>query len=164
VGVCVTLAQIDGASKVGLSCPSIDDTSDENNQENQDKESDASIEAPSLQDGLPDINCFRAAWIADNAEDACNTSNANDGSKCVWCQTKGDTMGACVSGSEATIANGQFGLTCPSEIDVEEDEIDVEEDEIDVEDEEELEDGEVDSVDEEFEEELDEEEDLLDAV
>lgn len=78
MGVCVTLAQIDGASKVGLSCPSIDDTSDENNQENQDKESDASIEAPSLQDGLPDINCFRAAWIADNAEDACNTSNAND--------------------------------------------------------------------------------------
>lgn len=59
-------------------------------------------------------------------------------------------MGACVSGSEATIANGQFGLTCPSEIDVEDDE--------------ELEDGEVDSADKEFEEELNEEEDLLDAV
>jgi hypothetical protein len=138
---------MDGASKVGLSCPSLD-AADESEQDKDET-------VPRLQDGLPDFNCFRAAWIADNAEDACNTSSANDGSKCVWCQTKGDTMGACVSGSEATIANGQFGLTCPS--------VNNEEDEYDVIDMEESENGE-ESAAEEMEEELDEEEDLLDAV
>jgi hypothetical protein len=145
---------MDGASKVGLSCPSLD-AANESEQDKDGTETETNMVAPRLQDGLPDFNCFRAAWIADNAEDACNTSNANDGSKCVWCQTKGDTMGACVSGSEATIANGQFGLTCPSDND--------EEDEYDVIEMEESEDGE-DSADEEMEEELDEEEDLLDAV
>lgn len=78
-----------------------------------------------LQDTLPDFNCFRAAWIAENAETACNSSNANDGSSCVWCQTKGDAMGACVSSLEAGYANGQFGLTCPGfevELDLKEEE------------------------------------------
>ena len=141
VGICVTLAQVSHAAKVGLSCPTaeIDEGSDE-------KEDTMTLEeaAPQqLRSTLPDIDCFRAAWIADNAETACNTSQANDGSSCVWCQTKGDTMGACVSGSEATIANGQFGLSCPS-VDV----VDTEED----------------SIDEEFEgEDSEDEEDLLDA-
>lgn len=109
VGVCITLAQVSDASKAGLSCPSDIEI------QNEEEPEESSLDSPQLHDTLPDINCFRAAWIADNAENACGTSQANDGSNCVWCQTKGDTMGACVSGSEATYANGQFGLTCPSD-------------------------------------------------
>ena len=110
-----------------------------------------------LNSALPDINCFRSAWIAENAEDACNTSQANDGTACVWCQTKGDTMGACVSSMEAGLANGQFGLTCPDQNEVEEE--DEEEEEI----EEELE----EEIEEEIKEKLEEdefEEDLIDAI
>ena len=63
--------------------------------------------------GFPDINCFKAAWVADNAEDACGTSKSTDGSNCVWCAVQDDKEGACLSGNEATMANGQFGLKCP---------------------------------------------------
>ena len=63
---------------------------------------------------LPDVNCFKAAWVADNAEVACGKSKASDGSSCVWCSTQGDIAGACLSHSEASMATGQFGLSCPS--------------------------------------------------
>ncbi|KAL7541251.1 hypothetical protein ACHAWF_006887 [Thalassiosira exigua] len=55
-----------------------------------------------------DFNCFKAAWVAENAETACGESK-----DCVWCQTNGDAAGACLSSYEAEFANGQFGLACP---------------------------------------------------
>mmetsp|Transcript_39628 Transcript_39628/g.82793 ORF Transcript_39628/g.82793 Transcript_39628/m.82793 type:complete len:255 (-) Transcript_39628:157-921(-) len=64
--------------------------------------------------GLPDVNCFKAAWSADNAESACAASKDKAGEPCAWCQTDGDAMGACLSKLEAGMANGQFGLKCPS--------------------------------------------------
>ena len=63
---------------------------------------------------LPDVNCFKAAWVAENAETACGESKDKSGSDCVWCQTDGDAAGACLSRPEAGMANGQFGLKCPS--------------------------------------------------
>lgn len=63
--------------------------------------------------GFPDVNCFKAAWVADNAESACGKSKDNAGDQCVWCQTDGDVMGACLSKPEASMADGQFGLKCP---------------------------------------------------
>ncbi|KAL7472756.1 hypothetical protein ACHAXS_013131 [Conticribra weissflogii] len=62
---------------------------------------------------MPDINCFKAAWVAENAEDACSSSKSADGKDCVWCSVEGDAEGACLSPDEAVMANGQFGLTCP---------------------------------------------------
>ncbi|KAL7530474.1 hypothetical protein ACHAXR_003514 [Thalassiosira sp. AJA248-18] len=63
---------------------------------------------------IPDVNCFKAAWVAENAESACGESKDTDGHSCVWCQTDGDVAGACLSRSEAGVADGQFGLKCPS--------------------------------------------------
>ena len=62
---------------------------------------------------LPDLNCFKAAWNADNAEIACGQSKASDGSACVWCQTNQDKEGVCLSRPEAGMAVGQFNLKCP---------------------------------------------------
>ena len=84
--MCISLAQVSGASKVGLRCPSEMDTDEISLETSEDP--------AQLGDALPDFNCFRAAWIADNAETACSTTQANDGSDCVWCQS--DAMGACV--------------------------------------------------------------------
>ena len=64
--------------------------------------------------GIPDFNCFGNAWNAQNAETACGQSMDRDGQACVWCQANGDSMGACLSRPEAGMANGQFGLKCPS--------------------------------------------------
>jgi len=64
---------------------------------------------------LPDLNCFKAAWNAVNAEIACGQSNASDGSACVWCQTNQDKEGVCLSRPEAGMAVGQFNLKCPSD-------------------------------------------------
>lgn len=65
-------------------------------------------------DGIPDVKCFMAAWNAENAETACGQSKDKDGDACVWCQTDGDVMGACLSRVEAGSADGQFGLKCPT--------------------------------------------------
>ena len=155
VGVCVTLAQIKSADKLGLNCPTVRDNVKSTNEDDiEEKDPKQEMTQVLLENNLPDISCFRAAWIADNAEDACNTSMANDGTSCVWCQTKGDTMGACVSSQEAGLANGQFGLTCPSENEEE----DVKDN---IEDEEGGESDEEDSADEES---YSEDEDILDAA
>ena len=65
-----------------------------------------------------DLACFRAAWNAQNAEIACSESKSsadNDGnSSCIWCSTNNDKEGICLSKIEAGMANGQFGLKCPS--------------------------------------------------
>jgi len=79
----------------GLSCPKED------------------IALGNLMRDMPDINCFKAAWVAENAEDACSTSKSADGEDCIWCSVEGDAEGACLSPNEANMANGQFGLTCP---------------------------------------------------
>jgi len=67
-----------------------------------------------VKSSLPDINCFKAAWVADNAESACGESKDKDGGSCIWCQANGDAAGACLSKAEAGSANGQFGLACPN--------------------------------------------------
>eukprot|EP00956_Cyclotella_meneghiniana_P000876 scaffold1007_cov23-Cyclotella_meneghiniana.AAC.4 len=156
VGVCVSLAQVGSASNMGMNCPTaateLIEAITEAHNSNDAQVTTSEEEEVQLNSALPDINCFRSAWIAENAEDACNTSQANDGTACVWCQTKGDTMGACVSSMEAGLANGQFGLTCPDQNEVEEEEI-----------EEELE----EEIEEEIKEKLEEdelEEDLVDAI
>lgn len=63
---------------------------------------------------MPDVNCFKAAWVAENAESACGESKDKDGDACVWCQTDADVAGACLSRTEAEMADGQFGLKCAS--------------------------------------------------
>ena len=91
----------------GLSCPTV--------------EVDATVEEvevkdqPSIDPGMVDFTCFMAAWNADNAEEACGATKAEDGSQCVWCQTEGDAMGACLQSKQAEIADGKYGLSCPSE-------------------------------------------------
>lgn len=67
-----------------------------------------------LKGGFPDVNCFKAAWVAENAETGCGESKDRDGNACVWCQTEGDSMGACLSRPESGMADGQFGLKCPT--------------------------------------------------
>ena len=62
--------------------------------------------------GIPDVNCFKAAWFADNAETACMSSKDANGSNCVWCTTAGDVAGVCLSKPESSMANSRFGLTC----------------------------------------------------
>lgn len=101
VGACLSNDEASMADgQFGLSCQS---------------EKRVELQSSDLEGGLPDIACFRAAWDADNAETACNKSMTSNGSNCVWCSTTGDSMGACLSPSEASMANGQFGLSCPSE-------------------------------------------------
>ena len=68
-----------------------------------------------VKQGIPDVNCFKAAWIAENAETACGESQDKDGQACVWCQTDRDQAGACLSRAESGVADGQFGLKCPSD-------------------------------------------------
>jgi hypothetical protein len=63
---------------------------------------------------IPDVNCFKSAWSAENAETTCNTTKDTSGKDCVWCQTTGDVAGVCLSAQESGMANGQFGLTCPN--------------------------------------------------
>eukprot|EP00986_Skeletonema_menzelii_P017071 scaffold17363_cov145-Skeletonema_menzelii.AAC.7 len=94
--------------KFGLSCPSV----------NEDIKTEEEVEVsdqPNLDPGMIDITCFMAAWNAENAEDACATTKAGDGSQCVWCETQGDTMGACLHSKQAEIADGKYGLSCPTE-------------------------------------------------
>mmetsp|Transcript_10782 Transcript_10782/g.23887 ORF Transcript_10782/g.23887 Transcript_10782/m.23887 type:complete len:207 (-) Transcript_10782:200-820(-) len=67
-----------------------------------------------VKSGIPDVNCFKAAWVADNAELACGESKDKVGNPCVWCQTDGDKAGACLSRPEAGTGDGLFGLKCPS--------------------------------------------------
>jgi hypothetical protein len=66
-----------------------------------------------IRGGVPDVNCFKAAWVADDAETACGASKDASGNDCVWCKTSGDVAGVCLSRPESGMANGQFGLTCP---------------------------------------------------
>lgn len=63
---------------------------------------------------VPDVNCFKSAWSAENAETTCNSTKDTSGKDCVWCQTTGDVAGVCLSAQESGMANGQFGLTCPN--------------------------------------------------
>lgn len=67
-----------------------------------------------IRGGIPDVNCFKAAWVADDAEKACGASKDSSGNDCVWCKTSGDAAGVCLSRPESGMANGQFGLTCPA--------------------------------------------------
>jgi hypothetical protein len=106
VGACLSTSQAGYANEFGLIC--------DNDASLTDEMSGALMEEK-VNDGLPDFNCFKAAWIAESAESSCGQTNASDGSPCVWCQAQGDTMGACLSSFEAGFANGQFGLTCPIE-------------------------------------------------
>ncbi|KAL3771473.1 hypothetical protein ACHAW5_006156 [Stephanodiscus triporus] len=66
-----------------------------------------------IRTGIPDVNCFKAAWVADDAETACGGSKDASGNDCVWCRTSGDVAGVCLSRPESSMADGQFGLTCP---------------------------------------------------
>ena len=66
-----------------------------------------------IRDGMPDVSCLKAAWVADDAEEACGASKDASGNDCVWCNTSGDVAGVCLSRPESGMANGQFGLTCP---------------------------------------------------
>lgn len=70
---------------------------------------------PNIDPGMIDTTCFMAAWNADNAEEACGETKADDGSQCVWCETQGDTMGACLHSEQAEIFDGKFNLSCPTE-------------------------------------------------
>ena len=88
--------------KFGLSCPSVNEDVEVSDQ-------------PNIDPGMIDITCFMAAWNAENAEQACGITEADDGSKCVWCETQGDAMGACLDSEQAQFANGKYGLTCPCE-------------------------------------------------
>lgn len=63
---------------------------------------------------VPDVNCFKSAWSAENAETTCNSAKDTSGKDCVWCQTTGDVAGVCLSAQESGMANGQLGLTCPN--------------------------------------------------
>jgi hypothetical protein len=94
--------------KFGLSCPSV-------NIEDVITEEVEVSDQPDIDPGMFDLKCFMAAWNAENAEEACGTTEADDGSKCVWCQTEGDSMGACLHSKQAEIADGKYGLSCPSE-------------------------------------------------
>jgi len=67
---------------------------------------------------LPDVNCFKAAWNAVNAEIACGETKSSDGSACVWCQTNEDKEGVCLSRPEAGLVVGKLNLKCPSNDDV----------------------------------------------
>ena len=95
--------------RFGLSCPSVNEedvtTTDEVEVSDQ----------PNIDPGMIDIKCFMAAWNAEDSEEACGTAEADDGSKCVWCETQGDAMGACLHNEQAQFADGQYGLTCGSE-------------------------------------------------
>ena len=63
---------------------------------------------------IPDVNCFKSAWSAENAETTCKSTKDTSGKDCIWCQTTGDVAGVCLSAQESGMANGQFGLTCPN--------------------------------------------------
>ena len=93
--------------KFGLSCPTV-------NEDVTTEEVEVS-DQPNIDPDMIDFTCFMAAWNAENAEEACGTTEASDGSQCVWCETQGDTMGACLHSKQAEIANGKYGLSCPSE-------------------------------------------------
>mmetsp|Transcript_25565 Transcript_25565/g.38061 ORF Transcript_25565/g.38061 Transcript_25565/m.38061 type:complete len:264 (-) Transcript_25565:117-908(-) len=93
--------------KFGLSCPSV-------NEDVTTEEVEVS-DQPNIDPGMIDTTCFMAAFNAENAEEACGTTEAQDGSQCVWCETQGDTMGACLHSKQAEIADGKYGLSCPSE-------------------------------------------------
>lgn len=84
--------------KYGLTCPSINYLSPVED---------------AIRGGIPDVNCFKAAWVAEDAETACEVSKDASGNDCVWCKTEGDVAGVCLSMPESSMANGQFGLTCP---------------------------------------------------
>lgn len=90
--------------KFGLSCPTVDEdvTTEE-------------VEVSDIDPDMIDFTCFMAAWNAENAEEACGSTEASDGSQCVWCETEGDAMGACLQSKQAEIADGKYGLSCPSE-------------------------------------------------
>ncbi len=92
--------------KFGLSCPTV-------NEDVTSEEGDVS-DQPNIDPGMIDFKCFMTAWNAENAEEACGTAEADDGSKCVWCQTEGDKMGACLHSKQASFADGRYGLKCPS--------------------------------------------------
>mmetsp|Transcript_45069 Transcript_45069/g.94504 ORF Transcript_45069/g.94504 Transcript_45069/m.94504 type:complete len:326 (+) Transcript_45069:298-1275(+) len=98
-GACLSNAEAETVNgQFGLSCPI----------------HNAGLDAEKIEESdLPDVNCFKAAWVAENAETACGESTDKDGNACVWCQTNGDVAGACLSSAEAEMANGQFGLNCP---------------------------------------------------
>jgi len=73
------------------------------------------VNAITMNDGaIPDVNCFKSAWSAENAETTCNSTKDVSGNDCVWCQTAGDVAGVCLSAQQSGMANGQFGLTCPN--------------------------------------------------
>ncbi|KAL9185811.1 hypothetical protein ACHAXT_003588 [Thalassiosira profunda] len=91
--------------KLGLDCPA---------EIRAEREVAKEIAEREVKDGIPDVNCFKAAWVAENAEDACGESKDQNGNACVWCATDGDVAGACLSQDEAGMADGQFGLKCPS--------------------------------------------------
>jgi hypothetical protein len=136
MGACLSTSEATAADgQFGLKCPKsgVDDEEEgvrdvqqlsvkESKQQQQHKILEVSeqtgevIKQPPLpyniQSGIPDMNCFKAAWIATNAKSACGTSQAADGSACVWCSVQGDVAGACLSGEEAGMADGQFGLKC----------------------------------------------------
>ncbi|KAL3826906.1 hypothetical protein ACHAXA_005986 [Cyclostephanos tholiformis] len=84
--------------KFGLTCPSMNYLSPVED---------------AIRSGIPDVNCLKAAWVAEDAEMACEGSKDASGNDCVWCKTDGDVTGVCLSRPESSMANGQFGLTCP---------------------------------------------------
>eukprot|EP00565_Helicotheca_tamesis_P008421 CAMPEP_0185723216 /NCGR_PEP_ID=MMETSP1171-20130828/127_1 /TAXON_ID=374046 /ORGANISM="Helicotheca tamensis, Strain CCMP826" /LENGTH=193 /DNA_ID=CAMNT_0028390885 /DNA_START=73 /DNA_END=651 /DNA_ORIENTATION=+ len=57
----------------------------------------------SLHDIDLDPSCFKAAWSADNAEEACANAVAQSGESCVWCSYLEDAVGACVSSDQSSI-------------------------------------------------------------
>jgi hypothetical protein len=61
---------------------------------------------------IPDVNCFKAAWVAEDAKTACEGSKDSSGNDCVWCKMDGNVAGVCLSRPESSMANGRFGLTC----------------------------------------------------
>merc|ERR1719491_1571936 len=64
-----------------------------------------------------DTTCFKTTFDESADETTCGGTNASDGSNCVWCSTPADgdeAVGVCVSNGEASLVDGQFGLSCPS--------------------------------------------------
>ena len=80
--------------KFGLSCPSVNEDVTVTTEEVE------VSDQPNIDPGMIDTTCFMAAFNAENAEEACGTTEAQDGSQCVWCETQGDTMGACFTASK----------------------------------------------------------------
>lgn len=96
-------------NKFGLECAA-------NNEDVAVDEEEVEVsDEPNIDPGLFDFKCIMAAWNADDAEDACADAHAGDGSECVWCQTQGDSMGVCLHSKQAEYADGNYGLSCPSE-------------------------------------------------